>query len=83
MHITPDISKLIDLSIQEDYSINVPKFLQILTDIRDKIGDNFKVYLFMDNASYHKHDDVKQAMKELNIEPVMNVSYGYRYNGIE
>ena len=37
----------------------------------------------MDNASYHRHEDVKKEMKKLNMEPIMNVSYGYKYNGIE
>ena len=45
--------------------------------------NNEKVYLFMDNAVYHKNDKVKVKMKEHNIEPVFNVGYRFEYNACE
>ena len=37
----------------------------------------------MDHASYHKTDDVKAKMVELNIKPVFNVGYSFKYNPCE
>ena len=45
--------------------------------------DDSKVYLFMDRASYHRNPDVKEEMKKLNIEPIMNVAYSFKYNPCE
>ena len=45
--------------------------------------NNEKVYLFMDNALYHKHEKVVAHMKKLNIQPVFNVSYRFEFNPIE
>jgi transposase len=42
-----------------------------------------KIYLFLDNASFHKNEEVRKHMKELNIEPIFNVSYQFQYNPIE
>ena len=44
---------------------------------------NEKIYLFMDNAKYHKNDLVKAHMKKLNIEPIFNVSYRFEFNPCE
>ena len=38
---------------------------------------NEKVYLFMDNASFHKNEEVVKHMKKLNIEPIYNVAYRF------
>ena len=38
---------------QTDYSFDATKYLEHLRDIRDSCGDE-KIYLFIDNASYHK-----------------------------
>ena len=37
----------------------------------------------MDNAKFHKTKDVKDEMKQLNITPIMNVGYSYKYNPVE
>ena len=37
----------------------------------------------MDNANYHRNEDVVKYMKKLNIEPVFNVSYRFEFNAIE
>ena len=42
-----------------------------------------KVYLFADNATFHKNDLVRKHMKELNIEPVFNVAYRFEFNPCE
>ena len=57
--------------------------MQILTDIRDAVKNNSKVYLFMDRASWHRNPGVKDEMKRLNIEPIMNVAYHFKYNPVE
>ena len=44
---------------------------------------NEKVYLFMDNAGYHKSLEVVKHMKKLNIEHVLNVAYRFEFNPIE
>ena len=36
---------------------------------------NEKAYLFMDNAGFHKNDEVKKRLKNANIEVVFNVVY--------
>ena len=37
----------------------------------------------MDGANFHKNDDVKKRMKELDIEAVFNVGYRFEYNPCE
>jgi hypothetical protein len=37
----------------------------------------------MDNANYHRNEDVVKHMKKLNIEAVFNVSYRFEFNAIE
>ena len=55
----------------------------MLENISGAVGKDDKIYLFMDNASYHRNEDVRLRMTELNIEPVYNVSYRYEFNSIE
>ena len=55
----------------------------MLENISGAVGKDEKIYLFMDNASYHRNEDVRLRMTELNIEPVYNVSYRYEFNSIE
>ena len=45
----------------------------MLEHIAGGVKGNEKIYLFMDGAVYHKTDNVKTKMKELNIEPIINV----------
>ena len=54
----------------------------MLDNISGAVGDE-KIYLFLDNASYHRNEDVRVHMKKLNIEPVYNVSYRFEFNPIE
>ena len=35
------------------------------------------------DASYHRTNEVKEEMQKLNIEPVMNVAYMFKYNPLE
>ena len=37
----------------------------------------------MDNAGYHKTYEIRQLMQELNIEPVWNVYYAFKYNPVK
>ena len=55
----------------------------MLADIRGAIKNDKKAYLFMDNANYHKNLEVKEEMRKLNIEPVLNVAYRFEYNPCE
>ena len=43
--------------------------MEMLDNISGAVDDK-KVYLFMDNAGYHRNEDVVKHMKKLNIEPV-------------
>ena len=45
--------------------------------------DDSTIHLFMDRASYHRNPDVKDEMKKLNIKPIMNVAYSFKYNPCE
>ena len=54
----------------------------MLDDISGAVKDE-RVYLFLDGASIHKTDPVKSRMKALNIEPVWNVGYSFKYNPCE
>ena len=45
--------------------------------------DNQTIYLFMDNAGYHRNEELVKYMKENNIIPVYNVSYHFMFNPIE
>ena len=50
----------------------------MLESIRDKVGTE-KVFLFLDRASIHRCDIVKDAFKSLDIVPIYNVAYQFRY----
>ena len=54
----------------------------MLEHIAGAVGKE-KIYLFMDGAGYHKTENVKNKMKELNIEPIINVGYRFEYNPCE
>ena len=54
----------------------------MLESISGAVKDE-RIYLFLDGASIHKTDPVKTRMKELNIEPVFNVGYRFKYNPCE
>ena len=55
----------------------------MLADIRGAVKDDDVIYLFLDNASYHKNIEVKEEMQKLNIEPILNVAYHFKYNPCE
>jgi hypothetical protein len=55
----------------------------MVREIRGAVNDDDVIYLFMDGAGYHKHTEVKDEMKKLNIETVMNVAYRFKYNPCE
>ena len=54
----------------------------MLDDISGALKDE-KAYLFMDNARFHKSEEVILHMKELNIEPIFNVAYRFEFNPCE
>ena len=56
--------------------------MEMLDNVAGAVN-NEKVYLFMDNAGYHKNEEVVAHMKKLNIEPIYNVSYRFEFNPIE
>ena len=56
--------------------------MQLIKDIHGK-SDERKVYLFHDGANIHKNDEVKKLMMELQIEPVLNVSWHFMFNPCE
>ena len=55
----------------------------MLDNISDAIPGDEKIYLLLDNASFHKNLDVRAHMKRRNIEPVFNVFYKFQYNSCE
>ena len=55
----------------------------MVDEISGALKNKDKVYLFMDNAGYHKNEIVKTKLKEANIEIVFNVSYKFEFNPIE
>ena len=63
----------------EDYSFDRYKFIAFLKEIRASTGDE-TVYLFLDNARFHRGPEVRAAMNELGIVPVWNVAYRFQYN---
>ena len=56
--------------------------MDMLDNIAGAVKDE-KIYLFMDNAGYHKNELVVAHMKKLNIVPIYNVSYRFEFNPIE
>ena len=50
----------------------------MLKDIRGSVG-NERIYLFLDNASFHKVFN-EEEVKKLNIEPIFNVPYHFQFN---
>ena len=63
-------------------SVNAPKFIEWLRELRAHSGDD-KVALFMDNLGSHRADDSKEAMRELGFRWIYNVAYSPEYNPIE
>ena len=62
----------------EDYSFDEEKFTDFLREVRAAIGDEKKVYLFLDNSGVHR--SCEDEMIKLDIEPVWNVPYRYEFN---
>ena len=54
----------------------------MLDSIKAAVQDE-RVYLFMDNASFHRNPEMKKRMIDHNIEAVMNVAYRYEFNPCE
>jgi len=57
--------------------------MEMLDNISGAIPGDEKVYLFLDNASFHRSKETAAHMKLRNIEPVYNVSYKFIYNPCE
>ena len=49
-----------------------------MKEIRASVGNDDKVYLFLDNSGVHRC--CTEVMDSLNIEPVWNVPYRYEFN---
>ena len=71
-----------ELYMQFPKSVNVPKFKEDLTKLREKNG-NTKVCIFMDNLSVHKAEESKKLMKQLKFRWIFNVPYAPDFNPIE
>ena len=61
---------------QVDYAFTVETFMVMLDNISGAVKKE-RIYLFMDNASFHKNEQVRQHMELLNIEPIFNVAYQF------
>lgn len=58
------------------------QFLEMVGRARKKM--KLKPFaLFMDNAPFHKSNEVRDGLEEMNITRIMNVPYSPWYNGIE
>ena len=55
----------------------------MLECISGAVKGNEKIFVFLDGAGIHRGKEVKDRMKELNIEPVQNVGYRFEYNPCE
>ena len=62
----------------EDYSFDEVKFKSFLREVRASVGNEDKIYLFLDNSGVHR--SCTEAMDELDIEPVWNVPYRFEFN---
>ena len=71
-----------ELFMQFPKSVNVPKFKEYLTKLREKNG-NTKLCIFMDNLSVHKAEESKKLMKQLKFRWIFNVPYAPDFNPIE
>ena len=63
-------------------SVNIPKFKEYLTKLREVNGDT-KICLFMDNLTTHTSPKTRETMRKLHIKPIFNLSYSPDLNGIE
>ena len=64
---------------QVDYAFTEETYCEYLEEIAGACG-NETIYLFQDNAGYHKTDMCLDKMKELNIKPIWNVPYSPDFN---
>ena len=63
-------------------SVNVEKFKQYLTELREKNQDD-KICLFLDNLSSHRAEQSQEHMKALGFKFIYNMPYRCEYNPIE
>ncbi len=70
--------KLLTFSTCE-YSFNKDTFAEFLADVRSACGEE-PIYLFLDNASFHKSPELKPVFDTLKIKPVWNVAYSPEFN---
>ena len=59
-------------------------YMEMLESIRDAANDDRTIYLMRDRCWIHYGlEDVDIKMQELNIVPIMNVSYRFEFNPCE
>ena len=63
-------------------SVNVPKFQEYLTKLKEANNDA-KICIFMDNLSVHTSNKSKDTMRQLGYRWIFNVPYAPDYNPIE
>ena len=63
-------------------SVNIPKFKQYLTKLRE-VNGNAKLCIFMDNLTTHTSKKTKKTMQDLHIKALFNLSYSPDLNPIE
>ena len=62
--------------------MNIPKFKQYLTKLREANGDA-KLCIFMDNLTTHTSKKTKKTMQDLHIKALFNLPYSPDLNAIE
>jgi hypothetical protein len=62
--------------------VNIPKFKQYLTKLREVNGDA-KLCIFMDNLTTHTSKKTRKTMQDLHIKALFNLSYSPDLNPIE
>ena len=55
-------------------SVNIPKFKEYLTKLREENGEE-KICVFMDNLSTHTSKKTKETMRLLGIKSIYNIAY--------
>ena len=54
----------------------------MLDNISAAVGKE-RVYLFQDQAGFHRNLEVRKHSEKLNIEPIWNVAYRFEFNPVE
>ena len=64
----------------EDYSFDAQKFINFLEGVSGLMKPGVKTYLFLDNCSVHHSHATKPHWERLDLIPIWNVAYCFKYN---